>query len=267
MEINPSFHLKSVVREKNELVDFEGPLSLILLLLQKNKIEIRDIRVSEILEQYLAFLDGMERLDLEVTSDFVQMASYLILIKTKMILSQNEEVSELELLIESLEQLKAKDAFTAVKEVSPALLEAYKVGALIFSKQPEPLPKSGREYQNHHEPVELLAALKSAFMNAEEKPLDSRTLAGAVPKRIIYSVKNKSTHILNRLKLRDISLSELYAECSSKSEIVATFVSVLELCAHGNIVVSASRDGSGYELSFVGGNIEDIIEEIEKVYE
>ena len=75
---NPSFYLEGVVHEKNELQDFEGPLSLILMLLFKNKIEIRDIKISEILDQYLEYLDQMQKLDLEIASEFVQMASHLL---------------------------------------------------------------------------------------------------------------------------------------------------------------------------------------------
>ena len=56
---NPTFHLDSVVKNKNELQDFDGPLSLILMLLSKNKIEIRDIKISEILDQYLEYLEQM----------------------------------------------------------------------------------------------------------------------------------------------------------------------------------------------------------------
>jgi len=63
---NPNFFLEGIVKEKNELQDFEGPLSLILMLLSKNKIEIRDIRISEILDQYLDYLDKMQSMDMEV---------------------------------------------------------------------------------------------------------------------------------------------------------------------------------------------------------
>ena len=107
---NPSFFLEGVVKEKNELQDFEGPLSLILMLLSKNKIEIRDIKISEILDQYLEYLAQMQSMDLEIASEFVQMASHLLYIKTKTLLtSDDEEVSELEVLMASLEQLKCKD--------------------------------------------------------------------------------------------------------------------------------------------------------------
>ena len=105
---NPTFHLEGVVKSREETQDFEGPLSLILMLLQKNKIEIRDISISDILDQYLAYLAEMERMDLEVASEFVQMAAYLLYIKTRTLLAVEEEVTELEQLMTSLEKLRAR---------------------------------------------------------------------------------------------------------------------------------------------------------------
>lgn len=90
---NPTFHLDSVVKDKNELQDFDGPLSLILMLLSKNKIEIRDIKISEILDQYLEYLEQMEKMDLEITSEFVQMASHLLYIKTRTLLARKRSAS------------------------------------------------------------------------------------------------------------------------------------------------------------------------------
>ena len=99
---NPSFHLEGIVRDKDSMQDFEGPLSLILMLLQKNKIEIRDLSVSDILDQYLDYLERMQSLDLEIASEFVQMAAHLLYLKTRTLLTTEEEVSELELLMQSL---------------------------------------------------------------------------------------------------------------------------------------------------------------------
>lgn len=85
----PRYHLGSVVHAKGEtLEDFDGPLDVILLLLSKNKIEIQDIQISAILEQYLAYLDEMKRMDMEIASEFIAMASYLMYIKTRMLLSK-----------------------------------------------------------------------------------------------------------------------------------------------------------------------------------
>ena len=111
---NPQFHLEGIVKEHDEIKDFEGPLSLILLLLKKNKIEIRDIKISEILDQYMEYLDELKKMDLEIASEFVQMASHLLYIKTKTLLTEEKEVSELEELMSSLEQLRARDVYASV---------------------------------------------------------------------------------------------------------------------------------------------------------
>ena len=156
---NPNFFLEGIVKEKNQLQDFEGPLSLTLMLLSKNKIEIRDIKIADILDQYLEYLDKMQSMDLEVASEFVQMAAHLLYIKTRTLLAGDEEVSELEVLMASLEQLKCRDIFTAVQKVTPELKKASELGLLYYAKLPEPLPKTAREYEYRHEPVDLLKAL------------------------------------------------------------------------------------------------------------
>lgn len=256
---NPSFYLEGIVREKNELQDFEGPLSLILMLLSKNKIEIRDIKISDILEQYLDYLDQMQKLDLEIASEFVQMASHLLYIKTKTLLTQEEEVSELEVLIASLEQLKSRDTLSAVKQITPQLKEASELGLLYFSKLPEPLPKTSKEYEYRHEPVDLLKALSNMFSRGG-RMAEPEELAQAVPKRIVYSVRDKSRQIIDLLRTGSVYLNELYSSCRSRSELVATFVSVLELCSMGSIHID--RVDAGYSLSFTGGDVDEIIEKI-----
>ena len=255
---NPNFYLEGVVHEHNELTDFEGPLSLILMLLSKNKIEIRDISISDILDQYLAWLEQAQSMDLEIASEFVEMASQLLYIKTRTLLAADEEVSELELLMSSLEQLKARDVFASIQKVVPNLKEASQLGLLYLSKPPEPLPKVGKEYEYHHEPVDLLRAMYRIYARGgKAAPPD---MSAKVPRRIVYSVRDKSLQILNRLRKGDVSLGQLYRECASRSEIVATFVSVLELCSIGSVHIE--RDGESYSLSFVGGNVDEIMEKI-----
>ena len=255
---NPSFFLEGVVREKNELSDFEGPLSLILMLLSKNKIEIRDIKISDILDQYLEYLEKMQSMDLEVASEFVQMASHLLYIKTRTLLAGDEEVTELELLMSSLEQLKCRDIYSAVQKVTPELKKASETGMLYYAKLPEPLPKTAKEYTYRHEPADLLRALKGIYSRGGKT--EEPDISAAVPKRIVYSVRDKSEQILNRLKSGTATLNELYGRCRSRSEIVATFVSVLELCSLGNIRITSCDDG--YRLEFTGGDIEEIMEKI-----
>lgn len=259
---NPNFHLEGVVRVKEQLEDFEGPLSLILTLLSKNKIEIRDIRISDILEQYLDYLAQMESMDLEIASEFIQMASHLLYIKTKTLLSgDDEEVSELEVLMASLEQLKCRDLFSTVQQVIPSLRDASKLGMLYFAKLPEAVPKSALEYNYSHEPVELLKALRSIYSRGVKTP-ESDEIDRYIPKRIAYSVRDKSRQILSLLKKGDMGLRQLYMSCGSRSELVAAFVSVLELCSMGTVSVKRFEGQDDYTLSFIGGELEEIIEQI-----
>ena len=221
---DPTYFLEGIIHDKSEMADFEGPLSLILLLLSKNKIEIRDIKISEILDQYLEYLNAMEKLDLEIASEFVQMASYLLYIKTRMLLTEEKEVTELEQLIASLEQLKCKDTYAAVKSVTPLLDAAAQTGLHYLSRPPEPLPKSA-------------------------------------PKRIVYSVRDKCRTLIDQLRERgSMSLNTLYSQCASRSEIVATFLSVLELCSLGHLMLS--EQNGEYVASFTGGATDDILESI-----
>lgn len=255
---NPNFFLEGIVKEKNQLQDFEGPLSLILMLLSKNKIEIRDIKIADILDQYLEYLDKMQSMDLEVASEFVQMAAHLLYIKTRTLLAGDEEVSELEVLMASLEQLKCRDIFTAVQKVTPELKKASELGLLYYAKLPEPLPKTAREYEYRNEPVDLLKALYGIYSRGGKTP--EPDISHAVPRRIVYSVRDKSYQILLRLREGGTTLQALYRDCGSRSEIVATFVSILELCSMGSIHIS--REGEDYALAFTGGDVDEIMEKI-----
>ena len=108
---NPVFKLEGVVHERSAeaLQDFEGPLDLILFLLSKNKIEIQDIPIALILDQYLAYLEQRKQLDLEVASEFITMAAHLMYIKTRMLLSLEDEQAQSEM-DELIASLKEQDA-------------------------------------------------------------------------------------------------------------------------------------------------------------
>lgn len=238
---NPTFHLEGVVQSGGEMQDFTGPLSLILMLLSKNKIEIRDLKISQILEQYLDYIAEMQAMDLEVASEFVQMASHLVYIKTRTLLVGEEEVSELEELMTSLERLRCQDAYVSVKAVTGELSAASDRGLLMFSKPPEPLDALGeRAYEYSHTASELLEALASVFVRGCRLYSGENILL--MPKRIIYAVRDKSAQLLSLLKSGAVStLKQLYAYSHSRSEVIATFISVLELCSAGNISLRESK--------------------------
>ena len=106
--------------------DFEGPLDVIFLLLSKNKIEIQDVSITSILEQYLAYLEERKRMDMEIASEFIAMASHLMQIKTKMLLSvteREEAMSEMEQLIRSLEERQRAGAYAQIQIAAKFLEE------------------------------------------------------------------------------------------------------------------------------------------------
>ncbi len=259
---NPTFHLEGVVKSRDDVQDFEGPLSLILMLLSKNKIEIRDISISDILDQYLVYLDEMQRMDLEVASEFVQMAAYLLYIKTRTILAAEEEVTELEQLMTSLEQLKAKDAHEAVKAVLPAFAELSAQGMLLWTRPQEPVAPAAKVYDYRHEGSDLLRALYNVFSRSDAKLPGPPELRALAPKRIVYGVRDKSREIIRILSEGPTTLRALYEAGHSRSEVVATFLSVLELCSMGSVLIS--EEEGELLLTFAGGDTESIIEAIEE---
>lgn len=254
---NPTFHLEGIVKSSDEMQDFSGPLTLILMLLSKNKIEIRDLKISEILEQYLEHIGKMQEMDLDIASEFVQMASHLVYIKTRTLLSGDEEISELEELMSSLEQIRCHDAYMSVKAVTEELSRMSQLGLLMFSKEPEPLKTfDSGEYRYSHQPHELISALYNVF----SKGTSSGQETLFVPKRIIYGVREKSSQLIELLRDgKAISLRRLYEMSRSRSELIATFISVLELCSHGSVRLS---DNEGeMSVSLIGEPPEDFTEE------
>ncbi|MBE6928010.1 MAG: chromosome segregation protein ScpA [Ruminococcaceae bacterium] len=230
----PTYHLTGVVRSHDELPeDFDGPLDVILSLLSKNKIEIQDVSITSILEQYLAYLDEMKRLDMEIASEFIAMASYLMLIKTKMLLSaaeREEALSEMELLIRSLEERQRADAYEQIRKAIEFLEPRNEIGCNIFVKQPEPY-QPDTTYRYQHEKEDLLRAFQAVQERSERRlppPIASfQGIVGAEP----YPVTKKAAQLLKKLLMRGVSkFRNLFKGSKTRSEIVATFLAVLELC-------------------------------------
>ncbi|NLM83110.1 MAG: segregation/condensation protein A [Clostridiales bacterium] len=230
---DPIFHLTGIVRSKGEMEDFVGPLSLILQLLSKNKIEIRDLSISLILEQYLEYLDNLKRMDLEIASEFVAMASYLMLIKTKMLLSAGEEVTELDQLISSLEELKRRDSYARIKAVVETLRDMSERAGVTYTKPPEYIPPDNT-YRYTHKIADLLRAYRRIARG--EEPSQPAGKPFTYPRPIVYSVRDKAQEILQKLSLEGAAqMSALVKAAGSRSEIVAIFIAVLELCRVGEI--------------------------------
>lgn len=231
---NPIFRLEGVVKSKDGNTDFVGPLALILQLLSKNKIEIKDISVSLILDQYLAYLASLSAMDLEVASEFVAMASHLVYIKTKMLLSGDREVEELSELISSLEELRRRESYTQIKAVTGLLAEMFRTGSSLLVKTPEYIEPDAA-YRYEHDVADLTTALKQ-LLDREDLSGLSEMKVVAFPKPIVYSVTDKASEILGHIKSRGtVQMRELINASGSRSEMVAVFIAVLELCRSGII--------------------------------
>lgn len=252
---DPVFRLEGIVHSQGDMEDFEGPLSLILQLLSKNKIEIKDISVSLILDQYLDYLREMEEMDLEVASEFVSMASHLAYIKSKMLLTNDdEEISELEELISSLEKLRRRDDYVKIKAVTEIMAEMYTRGAGRIVKPPEYLPPD-KEYRYRHDKIDLFNAFMKLYSREENKSILTHQSVLTYPTKVVYPVTDKAREIREKLReFGNISLAGLFYSCKSRSEIVAVFVSVLEMCKSGVAVLSG--EGESTLLSYSGLEVE-----------
>jgi len=249
---SPVFKLEGIVKSKSEPSDFEGPLSLILLLLGKNKVEIRDISISLILEQYMQFLDEMSHLDLDIASEFITMASHLTYIKTKMLLSRGEDVSELEQLITSLEELQRGDVYLQIKSVANTLSGLYSLNNVMMPGPPEYLIPDD-EYRYIHESDDLLEAV-FRVIGKETAVLNSINPHKATyPQRIVFSIPEKINEILDMLKQNGSTrLVELFFGSSSRTELIATLIAVLELCRVGSVLLTGGQDDITVSFTGVG---------------
>jgi segregation and condensation protein A len=253
--VEPQYRLEGIVKTRSEVQeDFEGPLDVIFLLLSKNKIEIQDVSITAILEQYLAYLEEMKRLDMEIASEFITMASHLMLIKTKMLLSaaeQAEAESELDQLRQSLIERQRKEAIEQIRSAVAVLEPRNEIGRCLFTKEPEPLRRD-QAYRYQHEPVDLLKALDAiAERNERVLPPPTVNFKGIVGKEP-YPVTKKAGEVLRQLLLRGTErLKNLFKGNKTRSEVVATFLAILELCKTNSVSLEDDVNGDNPNVRLI----------------
>lgn len=233
----PLYHLEHVVKAKEEMEDFDGPLDLILHLLSRNKMEIADIQISLILDQYLAWMDRRKKLDMEVATEFVVMSSQLIFIKTRMLLNIHDEeaLSEIDELKARLEERQRHENYVRIKAVTGQLRDRYLVGQDYISKEAEPLEQD-KVYRYVHQPEDLLKGLKNALSRGEKTAPPPFERFAAIVGKEPYPVAGKAKEILHRLVDFGVTrFRSLFRGCKSRSEVVAAFLAVLELCKQKKI--------------------------------
>ncbi len=245
--VQPHYRLEGIVHTRTEeMEDFDGPLDVIFLLLSKNKIEIQDVSITAILEQYLAYLEEMKRLDMEIASEFIAMASNLMLIKTKMLLSAAEAAeaeSELDQIRQQLIDRQRKEAIEAVRTAVSWLEPRNEIGRCLFVKEPEPLRRD-HTYRYQHDKRDLLRAIDSIAERSERRlPPPTVNFKGIVGKEP-YPIGRKTGEVLRQLLLRGMEkLKNLFRGNRSRSEIVATFLAVLDLCKTNSVTLEDDLSG------------------------
>lgn len=242
---SPIYRLEGVVKAKEaDMEDFVGPLDLILHLLSKNKMEIKDIQISLILEQYLEWMNQRKELDLEVASEFVTMASHLIYIKTRMLLSIHDEeaLSEMEQLIATLEAHQRNENYLKIKEIVPALDQRYAYGRDYLTKGPEPI-KQDKTYRYVHQAYDLRNAMNQILSRSDSKLPPPVSAFQGIVGREPYPVSMKAGEIIKRLIRFGVTrFRSLFRGNRSRSEIVATFIAVLELCKANRLRLAGTQE-------------------------
>ncbi len=242
---NPIYHLDKVVRvRQEEMEDFDGPLDLILHLLSKNKMEIQDIRISELVDQYMQWMDQRRQMDMEVASDFVAMAAHLIYIKTRMLLSIRDEeaMSEMEELIASLEEHKRHADYEKVRTVLPEFEQRFEYGRDYLTREPEPVSPV-RTYTRTHPSSDLSDAMLGLNQRISGRVPPTASAFHEIVGREPYPVTRKAEEIIRKLKRSGVRrFRSLFRSNHSRSEVVATFIAVLELCKAHRLKLSGPDD-------------------------
>lgn len=224
---------------------FEGPLDLLLNLIAKNKLNIYDIPIAELLEQYMAQIHEMQAADMDVASGFLEMAARLVHIKSVSLLPKKEEEAALkqELTGQLLE-------YQQCKEAAMRLRERFSLDGIVRAQADIPADLT---YKRHHKPQELLSAYLSMLGKKKspepQKPED--TISKLITRRVV-SVASQIVFVLRSLwKKRHVSLKELFRGKNDPSERVAAFLAVLELVKDKRLRVDG--DGEDCEIKLTNG--------------
>lgn len=210
---------------------FEGPLELLLHLIARHKMNITDIEISKLLEQYLAYIEQMQQADLEVSSAFLEMAARLVYMKTVSLLPRHEEAVVLKKELEG--QLME---YSRIKAAARLLAERYN-GLPVFVRKPSPV-RSDPVFRGSADPQRLRDAYILAIGKAGRRlPPPASAFKGIVNRRFV-SVTSRIVWLLRKLyRTGEAEYQELFTS-GDRSELVATFLAVLELMKSGRITLS-----------------------------
>ena len=231
---------------------FEGPLDLLLSLIQKNKVEITDIPISLICDQYMAYITEAERLDMDLAAEFIVMASELMLIKSKMLLpkAEPEEEDPRAALAEAL--LKYREA----KAAAAILGKAYTKFSGRMVKDTDEISVD-KTFVTDQDVASLCLAVRRIIAYREEHPTADKVTFTPMIAKPIVPVEAKIVGILKHFETKEkVSLHTLIEDSVSLPDMIAIFLGVLELVKMRRIVlVESDTEGSvfGAETEFLMG--------------
>ena len=221
---------------------FEGPLDLLLHLISKHKLNINDIPIFTLLEQYLEYIDKMSEQNMEVAGEFLEMAARLVYIKTVSLLPQKEEAEQLK------KELQGRlIEYSLCKKAAELMKERY-IGNVNAVRKPLAI-EFDSTYSLIHDPQ----TLPGTYLKIRTKPPEEQVRAesfNTIVKRKIVSVTSKIIYVLRCLyRSGSCSMNGLFDGITDRSERVATFLAVLELTKAGriwlnddNTVITFNRD-------------------------
>ena len=232
--------------------EFEGPLDLLLHLLKENNIDIYDIKIEEITKQYLDYINAMKDLNLSIASEYLVMASELIEMKSKMLLSKKQVIEEdtyeedpKELLIERLL------AYKQYKEITSEFKSLEESRKNVFTKEPENLMNYSKEESNDSN-LSIEDLLKAFEELLARKELD-KPLGTMITKKQI-SVTEKIKKIKSILfEKKKVNFEELF-EVKTKEEVIVSFLSILEMVKHNEIIINQEKNFNNIIISLKEGN-------------
>lgn len=230
-----------------KLDDFEGPLDLLLQLIIKNKLNIYDIKLSVLIDQYLEQIEYYRQQEMEIASEFLTMASRLIYMKTVSLLPRHDEIEQLK------EELTGELLEYSICRAMAEKLSGMTVGFDKFIKPPCEYDFD-TAYELKHDSEVLLNSYLSAVNRAKRfAPVNVAPFTRIVAKKIV-AVSTKIVFVIRKLAISGkIKLSSLYKTASSRSELVATFLAVLELCKANRIEIGQGNSQDA-EIKLIKGH-------------
>lgn len=217
--------------------DFEGPLDLLLHLIKESKMDIMNIEIESITKQYMDFLDSQEKMNLEVSSEYLVLASELLEIKSRLLLPNNKVDENGEEVVEDPreELVNRLLEYQTYKNITSLLQEKELLRKDIYTKSPENIKNYIDERTEIHADV-TLDELLAAFQRYYQRKIDNKPLSTKVTVNEI-SVSSRRHDIKNILKTkRRVSFFELFP-IVSKEYVVATFLAILEMCKNNEITI------------------------------